>query len=175
MWGAKLTRCVRAPGVRCAHPRARARAKEAFPARASVKKNKCAQTKTSSKKTQKNVFGGRACARNKFYVACFVYLSFAAAKLPAEAATCVFLKKKTQNMQTNQFFVFHENASFVLCACDLRPISFGMTSFHHMRWGCVLMMRGGELPVPADKAFPLFDRTPTAQRGEKCRTFFFFY
>ena len=86
-----------------------------------------------------------------------------------------FSEKKTQNMQTNQFFIFCENASFVLCACDLRPISFGMTSFHHMRWGCVLMMRGGESPVPADKAFPLFDRTPTAQRGEKCRTFFFFY
>lgn len=53
VWGAKLTRCVRAPGVRCAHPRARARAKEAFPAHESVLKKKCAQTKTSSKKTQK--------------------------------------------------------------------------------------------------------------------------
>ena len=154
MWGAKLTRCVRAPGVRCAHPRARARAKEAFPAHESVLKKKCAQTKTSSKKTQKNVFGGRACARNKFYVACFVYLSFAAAKLPAEAATCVFLKKKHKTCKPINFSFFVKMHR-LCCARVISPQFLWGETIPSCAMGMCAPDAGGGVTGPDTQGVPL--------------------
>ena len=106
VWGAKLTRCVRAPGVRCAHPRARARAKEAFPAHASVKKKNVHKPKHHRKKHKKRFWRSRL--RAKQIVCCLFCLPVLCRRETshAEAATCVFLKKKHKMCKPTNFLFF---------------------------------------------------------------------
>ena len=158
----------------CAPQSTCARERSISCARECQKKKTCTNQNIIEKNTKKRFWRSRL--RAKQTLCCLICSPvFCRRETSRRSSHLCFSEKKTQNVQTNQFFIFHENASFVLCACDLRPISFGMAQFHHMRQGCVLMMGGVESPAPADKALPLSNRTPTAQRGEKCRAFFFFH
>ena len=105
-------------------------------------------------KNTKNVFGGRACARNKLHVACFVYLFFAAAKLPAEAATCVFLKKKHKTCKPINFSFFVKMHR-LCCARVISPQFLWGETIPSCTMGMCAPDAGGGVTGPDRQGVPL--------------------
>ena len=125
-------------------------------------------------KNTKNVFGGRACARNKLYVACFVYLSFAAAKLPAEAATCVFLKKKHKMCKPINFLFFMKMHRLCCARVICAQFLLGET-IPSCAMGMCAHDGGGGVTGPGRQGVPLVKPDSNSTKGRKMSNFFFFF